>query len=203
VGSGADPVSGLPAIPGPTAVFTIGPALVSTGRMLPMAANRMPASDAVRILDLLDRAGVAAVVDGGWGVDALLGRQTREHGDLDLAIPLGQEQQARAALSADGFEQRDEPGASAHNFVVERRMAAVDIHLYAFDGDEPVAPIGIAYPRASLVGTGSIAGRAVVCIAPEWVLRFHTGYPLDADDLADVRAIAGAFGLPLLPEQRR
>jgi lincosamide nucleotidyltransferase A/C/D/E len=25
-------------------------------------------------------------VDGGWGVDALLGKQTRPHADLDIAI---------------------------------------------------------------------------------------------------------------------
>jgi lincosamide nucleotidyltransferase A/C/D/E len=25
-------------------------------------------------------------IDGGWGVDALLGRQTRTHADLDIAV---------------------------------------------------------------------------------------------------------------------
>lgn len=33
----------------------------------------------VEILRLLEAAGIAVWLDGGWGVDALLGRQTRSH----------------------------------------------------------------------------------------------------------------------------
>lgn len=35
-------------------------------------------------IDTLDTHGVPFWVDGGWGVDALLGEQTRSHRDLDL-----------------------------------------------------------------------------------------------------------------------
>jgi lincosamide nucleotidyltransferase A/C/D/E len=40
------------------------------------------------ILGRLDGAGIWYCVEGGWGVDALLGEQTREHDDLDLAVRL-------------------------------------------------------------------------------------------------------------------
>ena len=46
----------------------------------------MTASDVLAILDRLDAAGIAWWVDGGWGVDALLGEQTRPHHDLDFAV---------------------------------------------------------------------------------------------------------------------
>ena len=46
----------------------------------------MELPDVIRVLDRLDAAGVGWRVDGGWGVDALLGRQTRAHRDLDLAV---------------------------------------------------------------------------------------------------------------------
>jgi lincosamide nucleotidyltransferase A/C/D/E len=35
---------------------------------------------------MLEEAKVTVWVDGGWGVDALLGEQTRPHKDLDIAI---------------------------------------------------------------------------------------------------------------------
>lgn len=44
----------------------------------------MTGRDVVEILGLLRRAGTEVWVGGGWGIDALLGRQTRDHRDLDL-----------------------------------------------------------------------------------------------------------------------
>jgi lincosamide nucleotidyltransferase A/C/D/E len=40
--------------------------------------------------------GINIWIDGGWGVDALLGAQTRPHKDLDIAI----EERDVAGLSA-------------------------------------------------------------------------------------------------------
>ncbi|MGZ4382041.1 MAG: nucleotidyltransferase domain-containing protein, partial [Gaiellaceae bacterium] len=44
----------------------------------------MRATDVLEVLAALGEAGVRASLEGGWGVDALVGRQTREHEDLDL-----------------------------------------------------------------------------------------------------------------------
>ncbi len=44
------------------------------------------ADDVVDVLDRLAAARIDAAVAGGWAVDALVGRVTREHGDLDLAV---------------------------------------------------------------------------------------------------------------------
>ncbi len=63
----------------------------------------MTAVDVVEVLELLEGAGIEAWVDGGWGVDALLGEQTREHGDLDLTVPVGSVPAGRALLEAAGF----------------------------------------------------------------------------------------------------
>ena len=43
-------------------------------------------------------------------------------------------------------------------------------------------------------------GRTVDCIMPEWLVRFHTGYEVDATDWADVSALCARFGLPVPPE---
>jgi lincosamide nucleotidyltransferase A/C/D/E len=46
----------------------------------------MSIPDVTAVLTALDRAHVRHWVAGGWGVAALVGRQTREHRDLDLAV---------------------------------------------------------------------------------------------------------------------
>jgi lincosamide nucleotidyltransferase A/C/D/E len=46
----------------------------------------MRSTDVVQIIDQLGRAGVTTWVDGGWGVDASVGKETRPHSDLDLAM---------------------------------------------------------------------------------------------------------------------
>jgi len=45
----------------------------------------VPADEVVRVLDRLEQDALAAWLDGGWGVDALVGRQTRPHKDVDIA----------------------------------------------------------------------------------------------------------------------
>jgi hypothetical protein len=59
------------------------------------------------------------------------------------------------------------------------------------------------YPSGSLTGTGRIAGRAVACIEPAWLVRFHAGYEPDADDWRDVRALCERFGMPAPAEYDR
>src|SRR5438874_13741981 len=46
----------------------------------------MSSKDLVDLYEALGRLGVQIWVDGGWGVDALLGKQTRPHKGLDIAI---------------------------------------------------------------------------------------------------------------------
>ena len=46
----------------------------------------MDAEAVVGVLRALDEASIQVWLDGGWGVDALLGEQTREHGDLDVIL---------------------------------------------------------------------------------------------------------------------
>jgi len=53
---------------------------------MPKDDPEMTAIDVIEIAQLLDQNRIDVWIDGGWGVDALLGEQTRTHGDLDIAI---------------------------------------------------------------------------------------------------------------------
>ena len=64
----------------------------------------MLAADVLTVLELLGSADVSVWLDGGWGVDALLGRQSRVHEDLDLVIESRYYEEVRHVLEPLGFE---------------------------------------------------------------------------------------------------
>ena len=168
---------------------------------------RTTLDDVLTVLDLADEAGARLRIDGGWGVDALLGTQTRDHGDLDVAIEARHLEAFANALSGAGFETVGEAGATPWNFLVARSNGpVVDLHVIVLDADgngvlgPPEA--GDVYPAASLTGRGTVGGRAVECVAAEWLVRFHDAYAGDAKDRADVRALCERFGLAI-PDQYR
>jgi lincosamide nucleotidyltransferase A/C/D/E len=65
----------------------------------------MTASDVVEVLGWLRAAAVDVWLDGGWGVDALVGEETREHKDLDLIVRDTHEARMREVLADHGFAQ--------------------------------------------------------------------------------------------------
>jgi len=94
----------------------------------------MSGPEVLRILDALARAGVAAYVDGGWGVDALLMEQTREHEDLDLVIALADGERAEGALSALGFSLSEDERPT--RFVLGHGDGRrIDFHTVVFDDE--------------------------------------------------------------------
>ena len=63
----------------------------------------MTASDVLEVLGRLDAAGLRVWVDGGWGVDALVGETTREHADLDLVVAAPELGAIRSLLGEVGY----------------------------------------------------------------------------------------------------
>jgi lincosamide nucleotidyltransferase A/C/D/E len=168
-----------------------------------MTPFRMTAGDALALLDRLGRHGVDACVGGGWGVDALLTRQTREHSDLDLWAPATDFHRLLRALAEHGVDRiLPWPGDRPWNFVLhdgDRRR--VDLHIYETRTDGVLhygsAVDGVAFPASALAGRGAIAGTAVRCEAAEWSVRWHTGYPPRDADRHDVPLLCERFGLDL------
>ena len=160
----------------------------------------MPASEVIAIVQLLNQSDIRVCVDGGWGVDALLGEQTRPHSDLDIAVQHKDVPQVRALLAGRGYQDVPRDDSWECNFVLgNARGYQVDIHSYTFDAQGRLV-YGVAYPFDSLNGSGSIAGEFVKCITPEWLVKFHTGYPLDKVDYQDVRRLCQRFGIKIPDE---
>jgi len=155
----------------------------------------MTASDVIEVVELLEQHGITVVIDGGWGVDALLERQTRKHEDLDVAVEHKCVPQIRALLKARGYRDVPRDDTRECNFVLgDEQGHLVDIHYYEFDEAGTIV-FGVEYPYDSLRGTGVINGRTVKTITPEWMVRFHIGYQLDETDYHDVKLLCQRFGL--------
>ena len=64
----------------------------------------MTAKDVIEFVQLLNQNKIEVCIDGGWGVDALLGKQSRPHADLDIAMVHKDVPQIRALLEARGYK---------------------------------------------------------------------------------------------------
>jgi lincosamide nucleotidyltransferase A/C/D/E len=153
----------------------------------------MTAADVVEIVQLLTDNGIRVHVDGGWGVDALLGEQTRPHADLDIAVRHKDVPKLRELLESRGYTEIPRDDSWKCNFVLADEAGhEVDVHSYIFDA-EGNNIFGVPYPADSLTGTGTVDGHQVECISPKWMVDFHTGYELDMNDYRDVSALCERF----------
>src|SRR3954464_280564 len=63
----------------------------------------MEASDVLAVANARGLADIDFWLDGGWGVDALLGVQHRPHDDLDIVVPLVAIDRVYDALATIGY----------------------------------------------------------------------------------------------------
>jgi len=164
---------------------------------MPKEDPEMTANDVAEIIQLFEQNHIDFYVDGGWGVDALLGEQTRPHSDLDIAVQHKDVAQIRALLEARGYKDVPRDDTWECNFVLgDEQGRQIDIHSYTFDAAGNNV-YGVAYPFDSLTGTGWVNGHLVKCISPEWMVKFHTGYELDENDYRDVKALCQRFEIKM------
>ncbi len=159
-------------------------------------------TDVVELYRELDKRGIAIWIDGGWAVDALLGEQTRSHTDLDIVIRTEQVAALREFLEERGYRDVPRGDTKFWNFVLgDAEGRLVDVHVVTLDARRNgiYGPVerGIMYPAGSLTGTGVIGGHVVRCISVEHLIKFHTGYAFDENDVKDVSALCTRFGIPL------
>ena len=181
----------------PYAVFNSNTIQKLSFRNLEMNPIEMSAEDAAQLLQLFEAHHITVWVDGGWGVDALLGEQTRLHSDLDLALAHQDVPKLRALLGERGYTEVLRDDSWECNFVLgDAHGHEVDLHSCTFDSDGNNI-FGVAYPFDSLTGNGVILGYPVKCIEPNWMVKFHTGYKLDENDYHDVKLLCQKFGIEI------
>jgi lincosamide nucleotidyltransferase A/C/D/E len=159
----------------------------------------MTADDVLSILAVLRNADADIWIGGGWGIDALVGQQTRRHRDLDLMHRKSQEPAVVAALANAGFAETLD-WRPVRFVVTDPHGREIDLHplIFAADGSavqaspDPEHPF--AYP-ASCFDTGTILGTTVPCLSPEQQVYFHQGYEPADHDRHDMARLRQAFGI--------
>ncbi|MDE0687078.1 MAG: hypothetical protein OXI61_02815 [Candidatus Poribacteria bacterium] len=157
-------------------------------------------------LNLFDELGITVWIDGGWGVDALLGEWTREHQDLDIMISWEDSAILTAALYQHGFVDIHTDDRKDRNFVMGHQLhGRIDFHVIELTegGGAIYGPgeIDWVITESELSAVGLIGGRAVRCLAVDYQVRSHVGYTLQDTDFADMQALQEKFGVKLLAEQ--
>lgn len=144
--------------------------------------------------------GAASGSRGGWGVDALVGLQTRAHRDVDVDIDAACEEAALRALGDVGYVVETDWRPNRVELVAPGR-GWVDLHplLLGEDGSARQAALGGGFHvfPSSFFTVGSLQRMPVPCVSVEAQRLFRTGYdPRDVDlhDLAQLDAL-----VPLAP----
>lgn len=155
--------------------------------------------DVLSLLAVLRAADADIWIGGGWGIDALVGEQTRRHGDLDLMYQENQESAVVAALADAGFVET--LNSRPVRFVVTDPLGReIDLHPLNFSADgsavqaSPDPDDPFVYPASCFV-TGTIQGIDVPCLSVEQQVYFHQGYEPTAQDRHDMAQLRRVFGV--------
>jgi hypothetical protein len=146
-----------------------------TSRRLKAALSRivyqnppMPIATVLITMAALEASDVEVALMGGWGADALIGKQLRPHHDLDLIVNRDHLDKALMALYAIGFVEwfRNVSPTSFGDLQLEAAvvvrdpaMRVVDLHSMRFDRPGPA------------LAEGTIGGRRVTCMSAELQMR--------------------------------
>jgi lincosamide nucleotidyltransferase A/C/D/E len=162
----------------------------------------MTAADVVEILGWLDAASADVWLDGGWGVDALVGEQTREHKDLDLIVRDAHVSRMREVLATHGFAQVE--GVPQSFILADERGREVDVHPVRFDDQGGGHLLGAdgepsGHSSEAFAATGSVSGYRVACLSAEAQMSNHSwGYTPGETDFHDMRLLHDRLGTSLL-----
>ena len=171
----------------------------------------MVAADVVSLYRALTTAGAPVWLMGGWGIDALVGRQTRTHHDLDALVEVSDLERLRLCLIELAFalayvwddEVRwirddawssplEQPTAFVYAHADGRE---VDVHVVRQSENgsvETLWDVPYALTAEGLNGTGVVDGHPVRCLSREMQRLAHTGYDLPPHHVRDVELLGDA-----------
>lgn len=151
----------------------------------------MSLSEVLVVLDAMRSVGCRFWLEGGRGVDALVGHQTRPHRDLDVDFDAAYEQAVLEVLTEAGYTVDTDWRPNRVELAAPGR-GWVDLHplVIGKNGDARQAALGGGwhhFPKTWFT-TGTLGGVTVPCVCVEAQRLFHSGYQLrrDLHDLAQL-----------------
>jgi lincosamide nucleotidyltransferase A/C/D/E len=157
--------------------------------------------DAIEIILYAEENEIAIWLDGGWGVDALLGEETRLHNDIDIFVEERNSKEFIEILKEKGFAEVIEAYTTTdHTVWKDAKDRIIDLHVFKFNEQGDLVFEGETYPSNVFSGIGKIGDKEVKCIDAENQVLFHLGYEHDENDIHDVRLLCERFNI-LIPKE--
>lgn len=169
----------------------------------------MTAEKLIAIYSDLESLGVRPILDGGWGVDALLRVETREHKDVDLIIIEKDLRKVKDHLLSQGYKDCTEDGVWWH-FFMESSDATVDFIVVQPEksGGAYLGPRKneMFFPQEAFTGMGYINGKEVRCLPAKYRVRSLTrdfgvvvknDYQISVQDCQDMIALCKKFDIDI------
>jgi lincosamide nucleotidyltransferase A/C/D/E len=160
------------------------------------------ADDVLTVVQALEQKGVPIWLAGGWGVDALLGRQTRAHHDVDVIVSSTGGSLARSLelLDSIGFHERVEGALNGARLPTPIRLrdrsgCVVDL----IPTELATLPFSLTREGTStdcadgLFAVGTIDGWPVPCLSVGAQLALHQGFVLESYQRRDLDALCTRF----------
>ena len=177
----------------------------------------LTAHDALDLHQLITSRGIRLWICGGWGVDALLGQETRPHHDLDVLMLVDDVTRLRRLLVRHGFRLKEyweenrwvtdgEGKRIATAFVLwDAQERELDVHALHMDTDGNGLPDwenseGFIFTPEDLGGEGLIAGEPVACLSATMQMQAHSGYSVPEKQFSDIERLHRKFGVDYPPE---
>lgn len=160
----------------------------------------MNSNEVLHIVDIFEQADIPVWLDGGWGVDALIQKQTRQHSDLDVVVSFENVEKIIKLLKGQGYKITENELPT--KFVMKDKSREIDFHTVTFDaegGGNQKLQDGRVYRYApeGFNGIGFIDEVMVNCISPEVQADCHYGYEPNENDRHDMKLLQNKFGIEL------
>jgi lincosamide nucleotidyltransferase A/C/D/E len=170
------------------------------------------ADEVISIYRLLSNHNIPVWLTGGWGIDALLGEQTRPHHDLDVIMLVDDVRSLFVVMDQEGYTYKELWSENlwtvdAHGnrtetafFLRDPDGRELDAHAMRMNEHGNGIPAwerveGFFFTPQDLSGEGMVGGFPVRCVSAENQMNCHVGYVLPEKQVPDLRRLHEKFGV--------
>lgn len=148
----------------------------------------------MKVLRIMEASGIRYWLDGGWGVDVLGGKQSREHRDIDIDFDAVYTEKLLEILKYHGYEIETDQSPVRIELYSEK-LGYIDIHPFVLRGDGTAKQADLEggwYEfAADYFGSAVFENKRVPCISAKGQSVFHSGYELREIDRHDMESLEG------------
>lgn len=147
----------------------------------------------MEVLNFLDGLKIKYWIDGGWGIDILLGKQNRVHRDIDVDFDGKFTDILLDALNVKGYTIITDWRPSRIE-LYHPGLGYIDIHPLIISEDGSAKQAGLNDDwydfKAEWFSSALFEERIIPCISAEAQKLFHSGYELREVDKIDLKNLA-------------